>query len=147
SHPFADDFSPRLVFRLHAQDPSLDSSLELSPHVVLPTASGARHTAQNIAHRVMAVRVLERVQSVRSTSDCVAKLSLRRLANRDSVGMGGDSRERSMMGRREDGQGQFFFSFDLDEVVPCDHLVRQIDAVLDLSWVHRELAPYYSHTG
>ena len=52
-----------------------------------------------------------------------------------------------MMGRREDGQGQFFYSFDLDEVVPPDHLTRQIDAVLDLSWVHKELAPYYSHTG
>jgi hypothetical protein len=52
-----------------------------------------------------------------------------------------------MMGRREVGQGQFFYSFDLDKVVPPDHLVRQIDTVLDLSWVHRELAPYYSHTG
>jgi transposase len=31
--------------------------------------------------------------------------------------------------------------------VPPDHLVRQIDAVLDLSWVHKGLAPYYSHTG
>src|SRR5437868_8747439 len=27
------------------------------------------------------------------------------------------------------------------------HLVRQIDGLLDLSWVHKELAPYYSHTG
>ena len=52
-----------------------------------------------------------------------------------------------MMGRRENGQGQFFYSFDLDEVVPCDHLVRQIDRVLDLGWVHDEGAPYYSHTG
>jgi transposase len=52
-----------------------------------------------------------------------------------------------MMGRREDRQGQFFYSFDLAEVVPPDHLVRQIDAALDLSWVHKELAPYYSHTG
>src|SRR5579863_8381054 len=52
-----------------------------------------------------------------------------------------------MMGRRQDEQGQFFYSFDLDKVVPPDHLVRQIDGVLDLSWVHRELAPYYSHTG
>jgi hypothetical protein len=51
------------------------------------------------------------------------------------------------MGRRDDGQDQFFYSFDLDKVVPPDHLVRQIDAVLDLSWVHKELAPYYSHTG
>ena len=52
-----------------------------------------------------------------------------------------------MMGRREEGQGQFFYSFDLDKVVPPDHLVRQIDGLLDLSWVHKELAPYYSHTG
>ena len=52
-----------------------------------------------------------------------------------------------MMGRRERGQGQFFYRFDLDKVVPTDHLVRQIDGVLDLDWVHKELAPYYSHTG
>lgn len=52
-----------------------------------------------------------------------------------------------MMGRRGVGQGQFFYSFELDKVVPPDHLVRQIDNVLDLSWVHKELAPYYSHTG
>jgi transposase len=52
-----------------------------------------------------------------------------------------------MMGRREDNQVQFLYAFDLDKVVPADHLVRQIDAVLDLSWVHRELGPYYSHTG
>ncbi len=52
-----------------------------------------------------------------------------------------------MMGRRHDSQVQFLYAFDLDEVVPPDHLVRQIDGVLDLSWVHRELAPYYSHTG
>ena len=50
-----------------------------------------------------------------------------------------------MMGRREDGQGQFFYSFDLDKVVPRAHLVRQIDGLLDLSWVHKELAPFYSH--
>jgi hypothetical protein len=35
-------------------------------------------------------------------------------------------------------------SFDLDAVVPADHLVRKIAAVLDLSWVHTELAPHYS---
>jgi transposase len=52
-----------------------------------------------------------------------------------------------MMGRRQDGQGQFFYSFDLDKVVPPDHLVRQIVGVLDLGWVHQELAAYYSHTG
>ena len=51
------------------------------------------------------------------------------------------------MGRRERGQRQFFYAFHLDDVVPPDHLVRKIDAVLDLEWVHRELEPYYSHTG
>jgi len=31
-------------------------------------------------------------------------------------------------------------------VVPVDHLVRQIDGVLDLGWCTRA-SPYYSHTG
>jgi len=53
----------------------------------------------------------------------------------------------AMMGRREDRQGQFFYAFNLDAVVPPDHLVRKIDAALDLGWVHKELSPYYSHTG
>lgn len=46
-----------------------------------------------------------------------------------------------MMGRRESGQGQFFYEFNLNNVVPPDHFVRKIDAVLDLVWVHEELAP------
>src|SRR6202047_4903482 len=52
-----------------------------------------------------------------------------------------------MMGRRGEGQGGFFFFFDLDEGAPPELMVRQIDALLDLGWVHKELAPYYSHTG
>jgi transposase len=52
-----------------------------------------------------------------------------------------------MMGRRDDGQSQFFNAFDLDTVVPFDHLVREIDAVLDLTWMYDDLAPHYSHTG
>ncbi len=52
-----------------------------------------------------------------------------------------------MMGRGKSEQGQFFYEFNLDDVVPPDHLVRKIDAVLDLGWVRKELAPYYSHTG
>jgi hypothetical protein len=39
-----------------------------------------------------------------------------------------------MMGRREGGQGQFFYAFDLDKVVLPDHLVRQIDAMLELAF-------------
>src|SRR5918994_72333 len=52
-----------------------------------------------------------------------------------------------MMGRLDREQEQLFYSFCLDEVVPDDHLVREIAAVLDLSWVHAELAPYYPKIG
>jgi transposase len=52
-----------------------------------------------------------------------------------------------MMGRRNHDQEQFFYSFRLDEAVPDDHLVRKIAAVLDLSWVHSELAPFYPNFG
>jgi transposase len=52
-----------------------------------------------------------------------------------------------MMGRLNRDQGRLFYAFCLDEVVPDDHLVRAIAAVLDLSWVHAELAPYYSSLG
>jgi transposase len=45
-----------------------------------------------------------------------------------------------MMGRLNRDQRQLFYSFCLDEVVPSDHHVRTIAAVLDLSWVHAELA-------
>ena len=51
------------------------------------------------------------------------------------------------MGQLNQDQGQLFYSFNLDEAVPEDHLVRKIAAVLDLSWVHGELADYYSPLG
>ncbi len=44
------------------------------------------------------------------------------------------------MGRRSQGQGQLFYEFCLDEVVPDDHLARKIKALLDLSWVYTKLA-------
>src|SRR5215831_18759422 len=52
-----------------------------------------------------------------------------------------------MMGRLNKDQRQLFYAFCLDEVVPSDHRVREIAAVLDLSWVHAELASYYSSIG
>src|SRR5262245_28182332 len=52
-----------------------------------------------------------------------------------------------MMGRQKSDQGQLLYSFCLDQVVPDDHRAREIAAVLDLSWVHSELAPHYSHLG
>ncbi len=52
-----------------------------------------------------------------------------------------------MMGRQNREQGQLFYEFRLDDAVPSDHLVRNIRAVLDLSWVYAELAPYYAANG
>ena len=52
-----------------------------------------------------------------------------------------------MMGQLNHEQEQFFYSFRLDEVVPEDHTVREIAAVLDLSWARSELAPYYPKIG
>ena len=52
-----------------------------------------------------------------------------------------------MMGQLGHDQGEFFYSFRLAEAVPDDHLVRAIAAVLDLSWVHSELSPFYPKIG
>ena len=52
-----------------------------------------------------------------------------------------------MMGRQSNDQGPLFYEFRLDEAVPADHLVRKIDAVLDLSWVYAELASHYPTLG
>jgi transposase len=52
-----------------------------------------------------------------------------------------------MMGRLKQDQGRLFYSFCLDDAVPGDHHVREIAAVVDLSWVHAELTPYYSTIG
>ncbi len=51
------------------------------------------------------------------------------------------------MGRLSHDQGQLFYSFCLADAVPDDHPVRGIAAVLDLTWVHAELAPYYPKIG
>ena len=52
-----------------------------------------------------------------------------------------------MMGRLNQDQGQLFYCFNLEEVVPQDHQVRRIAEILDLSWVRRELTPHYSPLG
>ena len=52
-----------------------------------------------------------------------------------------------MMGRLNHDQRRLFYSFCLEEAVPDDHLVREIAAVLDLSWVHCELASFYPKLG
>ena len=52
-----------------------------------------------------------------------------------------------MMGRLASDQGKFFYDFCLDDHVPSDHLLRRIDAVLDLGWLRAELSPFYSPMG
>ena len=52
-----------------------------------------------------------------------------------------------MMGHLKSEQGQLFYEFRLSDAVPEDHLVRKIDAALDLSWLRGELAPHYSSMG
>lgn len=52
-----------------------------------------------------------------------------------------------MMGRQRGGQGHLFYSFNLDDHVPADHLLRAIERCLDLGKLRTHLANYYSHTG
>src|SRR5262250_1841392 len=52
-----------------------------------------------------------------------------------------------MMGRLNHSQGRLFYAFCLEEAIPDDHLVREVAAVLDLSWVHAELAAHYPDNG
>jgi transposase len=52
-----------------------------------------------------------------------------------------------MMGERVGGQDRLFYEFCLEDRVPDDHLLRKIDAVLDLSWLLAELKSYYSEIG
>src|SRR6201989_1483382 len=52
-----------------------------------------------------------------------------------------------MMGEHSGNQDRLFYSFNLDEHVPADHLLRSIDRFLDLADLRQHLAPFYSHTG
>ena len=51
----------------------------------------------------------------------------------------------AMMGPAVGRQDRLFYEFDLGERIPDDHLLRRIDAVLDLSWLRADLAPFYPH--
>jgi len=44
-------------------------------------------------------------------------------------------------------QDRLFYSFNLDEHIPQNHLLRSMDRCLDLSELRQHLADYYSHTG
>ena len=52
-----------------------------------------------------------------------------------------------MMGAPVGRQDRLFYEFDLEDMVPSDHLLRRINAVLDLSWLRDEMKAHYSHLG
>lgn len=52
-----------------------------------------------------------------------------------------------MMGPPKQAQPSLFYDFCLEDHVPQDHLLRRIDAVIDLSGLRQHLAPHYSSTG
>ena len=47
-----------------------------------------------------------------------------------------------MMTKRE-GYQLSMITISMDEVVPEDHFLRQLEAVVDFSFIYEELAPYY----
>ncbi len=51
-----------------------------------------------------------------------------------------------MMGHQE-VSAQLFYDFRIEDHVPADHILRRIDAHLDLESVRSALKPYYSNTG
>ena len=52
-----------------------------------------------------------------------------------------------MLGEQVGLQDRLSYEFNLEDRVPNDHLLRRLDAVLDLNWLRSELSPFYSHTG
>ena len=54
-----------------------------------------------------------------------------------------------MMGRQDRDQGQLFYEFSLDEMIPTDHLLRRINvfATAVLADLHHQLKAFYSEIG
>ena len=51
-----------------------------------------------------------------------------------------------MMGRQS-GQGTLFYEVRLEERIARGHLLRRIDAMLDLPFVHEVMAPHHARGG
>src|SRR5262245_44837112 len=51
-----------------------------------------------------------------------------------------------MMGQKVP-TGKLFYQFSLEERVPAEHRLRRVAAVVDLAFVRRLTARFYSHTG
>jgi transposase len=52
-----------------------------------------------------------------------------------------------MMGQLPAAQNALFYEFSLEQHIPDDHLLRQIDQFLNFDTIRQYLTPFYSHTG
>jgi transposase len=52
-----------------------------------------------------------------------------------------------MMGPKKEAQAALFYGFSLEDHVPADHMLRQIDRFVELDAIRAYLAPFYSSTG
>ena len=52
-----------------------------------------------------------------------------------------------MMGQLPAAQNALFYDFSLEQHIPPDHLLRQINQFLDFGIIRNHLKPFYSHTG
>ena len=54
-----------------------------------------------------------------------------------------------MMGRQDRDQGSLFYEFNLDDMIPKDHLLRRINVFVTavLGDLHEQLKPFYSDIG
>ncbi len=52
-----------------------------------------------------------------------------------------------MMGQLPPAQNALFYDFCLEDHIPSDHLLRQINEFLDFDSIRQHLKPFYSHTG
>ena len=52
-----------------------------------------------------------------------------------------------MMGQQAGVQDRLFYSFNLEDHVPADHLLRRIDRCLDLSELRHHLARFTATSG
>ena len=66
---------------------------------------------------------------------CLACGKISTLASREA---------RSMMGQLSSGQERLFYSFNPEDHIPANHLLRSIDRCLDLSDLRHYLADFYS---
>jgi transposase len=48
-----------------------------------------------------------------------------------------------MIGKQNRWQGTLFMTGSLEELIPTDHILKKVDKVLDLSWLHAEVSDCY----